>query len=210
MNVIVFGASGKTGLEIVEEALARGHHVRAFVRSPNKLGDWAERVEVLRGDVLDGVAVARAIRGQDAILSAVGYVAGADRGFMSSFARHLITHTSDTTPVVTLLGALISSPDEPRHNLGLRLTRAILGRLGASIFSDLHAHANLLRDSDLEYVIVRPPRLTSGPRTRRVCDTNTPMPFNASLSRKDLATYMLDQIEPQAPRRRDPIVYQVS
>ena len=72
MNVVVFGATGRTGRLLVEGALARGHVVTALVRAPEKLGDLRDRVRVVRGDVLDGGAVSDAVDGQDAALVALG------------------------------------------------------------------------------------------------------------------------------------------
>jgi len=72
MNVLVFGATGATGHELVSQALAEGHRVTAFVRTPSKLGALPTRVAVAQGDVADSAAVARALDGQSAVLSALG------------------------------------------------------------------------------------------------------------------------------------------
>ena len=72
MRVAVFGASGRTGRPLVEQALARGHEVRALARDPSRLRVGHERLVVIRGDVLDAAKVEEAVAGTDAVLSALG------------------------------------------------------------------------------------------------------------------------------------------
>jgi putative NADH-flavin reductase len=72
LPVLVLGASGRTGRPLVEQALAAGHRVRAFVRTPSKLGLTHERLEFVQGDVLDPQRLARAVSGSSAVLSTLG------------------------------------------------------------------------------------------------------------------------------------------
>ena len=72
MRVLVFGASGATGRELVAQALAQGQRVTAFVRNVSRLAVRSEDVSVLQGDVMDASAVSRAVEGQDAVLCALG------------------------------------------------------------------------------------------------------------------------------------------
>ena len=71
MKIIVFGATGNTGREIVSQALAQGHSVTAFARHPEVLEGIAH-LRAVQGDALDPVAVAEAIGGHRAVLSALG------------------------------------------------------------------------------------------------------------------------------------------
>ena len=72
MKVLVFGASGLTGQELVKQGLYAGHDVTAFVRQPDALGDANFRLRVSQGDVIDAPAVARAVQGQEVVISALG------------------------------------------------------------------------------------------------------------------------------------------
>ena len=76
MRIVVFGATGGTGRQLTEQALAGGHQVTAFVRNPQSLGITHERLTLLTGDVLDPSAVERGMAGQDAVLCALGVPAG--------------------------------------------------------------------------------------------------------------------------------------
>jgi hypothetical protein len=73
MNVLVFGATGPTGQEVVKQALSRGHAVTAFVRRPHALSISDERLRIVAGDTTrDEPKVAEAVRGQDVVVSALG------------------------------------------------------------------------------------------------------------------------------------------
>ena len=74
MKITVFGASGRTGREVVRQALAAGHDVTAFVRDPAKLSVHYDKVSMIKGDVSDSSAVMQGIEGQDAVVSALGAV----------------------------------------------------------------------------------------------------------------------------------------
>src|SRR5215468_606571 len=92
LKLVVLGATGGTGLELVKQAVQRGHFVTAFVRSPERLKGFEDRITIRQGDVLNSVSLQRAIQGQDAILSGFGPrvpVAKADANLLERFARSL-------------------------------------------------------------------------------------------------------------------------
>src|SRR3954453_12078545 len=73
MNVTVFGATGGIGSRVVEQLHSRGHHVTAYVRNPGKIpASWDDTVTVVTGELSDAAAVDRAVKGADAVVSALG------------------------------------------------------------------------------------------------------------------------------------------
>jgi putative NADH-flavin reductase len=72
MKLVVLGATGGIGLEIVQQAIEHGHTVTAFVRSPERLKPFQDRITVIQGNVLNNVELERVIEGQDAVLSGFG------------------------------------------------------------------------------------------------------------------------------------------
>src|SRR2546428_11933945 len=76
MLLLIIGATGGTGRELVKQALERGHQVTAFVRTPARLRLAHERLTVVRGDVLDLSSVEAAVRGSDVVLSSLGHKGG--------------------------------------------------------------------------------------------------------------------------------------
>src|SRR2546428_4062155 len=92
MGIALFGAGGMIGRRILEEALRRGHEVTAVVRDPTRFSGAADRVAVVQGDVVDAASVAAAVRGHDAVISAVGpaHTADARPQMLGDAARALI------------------------------------------------------------------------------------------------------------------------
>src|SRR6266567_2206487 len=89
MNLIVLGATGGTGLEIVRRAMEHGHSVTAFVRSPERLQPFQDRITVTQGDLLNSVELERVIQGHDAVVSGFGPripVSKADANLLQQFA----------------------------------------------------------------------------------------------------------------------------
>ena len=76
MRLLVFGATGGTDRECVDQALAEGHQVTAFVRQPAALAVQHPDLTIIQGDITDQDAVRRAIPGHDVVISALGRVAG--------------------------------------------------------------------------------------------------------------------------------------
>src|SRR3979490_1319961 len=89
MKLIVLGATGGTGLEIVRNAIEGGHSVTAFVRSPERLKSFQDRITVTQGDLLNSVELERVIQGHDAVVSGFGPripVSRADAHLLQQFA----------------------------------------------------------------------------------------------------------------------------
>ena len=94
MKIVVLGATGGIGLEIVRQAIQQGHSVTAFVRSPERLESFADRIAIKQGDLLNPAELAKAISGRDAIPSGFGPrvpIAKTDANLLGSFASALTT-----------------------------------------------------------------------------------------------------------------------
>ena len=91
MKLLVLGATGGIGIEIVEQALERGHAVTAFVRSSQRLKSFVGKINIVEGNPLDSREVARVLEGHDAVISAFGPrvpIARADAHLLRDFAAH--------------------------------------------------------------------------------------------------------------------------
>src|SRR5260370_2374407 len=94
MKFVVLGATGGTGIEIVRQAIDQGHSVTAFVRSPERLKPFGNRITVKQGDLLNSAELAKAISGHDAVLSGFGPrvpIAKDDANLLRNFASALTT-----------------------------------------------------------------------------------------------------------------------
>ena len=195
MKVIVFGASGRTGRNIVEQALGRGYHVTAFIHRTRGLEEYAEKgLQAMQGDVLVAGDVDRAVAGHDAVLSALG----------RSSSRRQVTFPGTKTIVKAMekagvrrlivesaFGAGESAKEMPF--LDRFLVRGVLLR---SSFRDKDMMERCVEKSSLEWTIVRPPRLTDGPRRGGYrAGECIPLVIRSGMSRGDVADFMLNQVE---------------
>lgn len=196
MNVVIFGASGRTGRHLVEGALARGHTVTAFVRDPAKLGPLAGRVRVVQGDVTDPAAVDEAVRGQEGVLSALGPVKGGPKDLLAVATEHMVAamERHGVNRVVVEGGAGMGVPEDHK-SLGASAIGWLVNRLIPDQVLDKRRQMAALSHSDLQWVIVRAPVLTNGPRKGGYRLGYPPLGPGAQISRADIADAMLDQLE---------------
>ena len=164
MRVLVFGATGLTGEKLVEYASWQGHLVTAFVRDPAHAPFEAD-VRVRAGDVTDPRAVANTIAGQDAVLCALGAATPIRRSpSLVEGVRH-ITSAMSASGLTRLVYLSFLGVPGGRHQLSALGRYVVAPILLHNIAADHAAKERLIRESGLDWTIVRPPRLTNGPRT---------------------------------------------
>jgi putative NADH-flavin reductase len=168
MRVVVFGASGGVGLASVQRCLDAGHQVTAFVRSPEKFSIKHEALAIEKGDVLDGDAVARVLRGKDAVLSALGPAKGTPAGTLISTGTRHITDGMKRAGVRRFVYAsgLMAGPCAGLH-AGKRFLIQIFRWLNHALYVDKVKTEADIRESGLDWIIVRPPVLAALPARGR-------------------------------------------
>jgi putative NADH-flavin reductase len=209
MNLVIFGASGGTGRELVRQALAQGHHVTAFVRNPRSLTSQGP-VRVVVGDSTDAQPVANAIIGQDAVLSALGARSLGDRTLLPESMKQILPAMKlNGVRRLIVLGAAGVDPGAGR-NLSAP-ARLMMKLVGATIlknpFASQRAMQELIRRSDREWTIVQPPKLlnTEGRGIWRV-DADALPPGAVRIARADVAAFMLAQLSSTEWVRKAPFV----
>jgi len=199
-SVLVLGASGPLGRAVVERARAGGHAVTAFVRDPERYEGGPEGVAVVQGDVLVAESLARSVPGHDGVIWAVGgpntkegraaLPDTCERG-----TRHLI-QVMDGAGVRRLVAVSVWGVGDSRKRAPLPIRLIVFDRVIRDEIADKTRQEELLRASDLDWTVVRPPRLTDGPATGQFRHAEE-LRFSArsQLSRSDLAGFMLDELE---------------
>ena len=178
MKLTIFAATGGIGRQLLEQAIAAGHDVTAVVRSPEKLS--GEAVRVVQADLAapDPAALESAVSGADAVLSGLGPRSNADagiaaRGTAAIVAAMQATHVRRIVVVSAAPVGTVPSPGRPRpprHDPGdgffmRHLFSHVAGTLFGKVYTDLAQMEDVLRDSGLDWTVVRPPRLSSKPGT---------------------------------------------
>jgi uncharacterized protein YbjT (DUF2867 family) len=208
MRLTVIAATGGIGRHLVEQAVAAGHDVTAVARRPRDLppGVRAVAVDLSRPDL---PALSAAVRGADAVLSALGPRNPRDAGITSQGTSAIIAamRAEHTRRIIIVSAAPVGPvpvpghPKPPRHDpgdgpfmryLGVPLTHLMFGRH----YADLAVTERLLRDSGLEWTVSRPPKLTDKPLTgsyRTALNRNIRGGF--SVPRADVAHHMLTTID---------------
>jgi putative NADH-flavin reductase len=195
MKLVVLGATGGTGLEIVRQAIERGHSVTALVRSPDRLKQFGDRVGMKQGDLLNSADLEEVIQGHDAVVSAFGPrvpISKADANLLQRFAVALteaMPRAKVTRVVVQSVAFLFKNSILPPAYL--------FGRLFFSrLVDDASAMERIFEASGLDWTMVRPPELTDKPHTGkyRVREGHLP-PFGFKISGADVADFMINLVE---------------
>lgn len=206
MRIALLGGTGRTGQLLLKALLDRGHSVRALVRDPTKLGEFAERVEPVLGESTDPEAVDRLLDDCEVVLSALGPV-GRDTVLHTRTAQALIRLMPQhgIPRFVGISGAGVDLPGD-RKGARDRIVSTLMQRFGGPIVQDKITEAALWAASDLDWTLVRPPRLQDGPATGRIAHHATVPGRSTSLRRADLATFLADVTEQHLYPRQAPFV----
>jgi putative NADH-flavin reductase len=165
MKLLVLGPTGGTGQAIVRQALDAGHDVCAFARRPAKLGIEHPRLRVHAGDVVaDPAALAEALRGQDAVVSALGKGQSFKASALIERSVRALVPAMESAGVRRLVFTSAFGVGDSVRGAPI-VARVFFATLLRGVYADKKVGEDLLRASALEWTIVQPAMLTDGPRT---------------------------------------------
>ena len=206
-KILVLGATGGTGRLIVSLALARGHQVTALVRSPEKVSDL-KGAKLVVGDARDEGALREALKGQDAVISALGTPASPFREVtLLSASTSALVHAMKLEHVPRLVCITgIGAGDSAGHG-GFLFDRLIFPLLLRRVYDDKNRQEAILADSGLNWVVVRPSILNDKPGREMVRALTDLSGFHGgSISRQDVASFVLDQVRADTWLHRSPLI----
>jgi putative NADH-flavin reductase len=205
MKLAIFGATGKTGRHLVQQGLEKGHEVTVLVRDPAKLGLQNPKLRVVKGDVLsDAAAVEQTVSGADAVLVVLGATSLKKPTNLMTDGTRAVMEGMKKTGARRLLVISTVGAHETRQQAGFvfdRILRPLIRTLAPAahhiIFIDKERMEEAVRQTDLDWTLVRAPRLVEGPFTGK---WRTVMPGEPGLSTRsmsfaDVAGYMLQAAE---------------
>lgn len=193
MRLLVLGAAGKTGREIVTQALGRGHDVVAFVRSGESLAP-ADHLVVVVGDAEDGASVSAAAAGCQAVVSALGHTSAMTSTALTSAADALIKALPPRTRYISMTGFNVPDPNDPPTPLTGRLVGLVIKLIPGKMYIDGADHVERLRASQLAWTVLRCPRLTMGHGLGKYELGYFGLGGNDTIARADVAAAMLDAL----------------
>lgn len=199
MKIIIFGATGSVGRIVVESSLADGHFVTAFARTPEKLKMNNPNLTLIAGDAMDQAAVSNAVKGHDAVIITLG--AGASRkSTIRSIGTKAVINAMREHRVRRLICQSTLGAHESWSNLNFFWKRIMFGLLLRPVFLDHQLQENLVRESGLDWTIVRPSAFTDGPALGAYKAGFSEKERNLSLKipRADVAEFLKKQISDQS------------
>jgi putative NADH-flavin reductase len=196
MRILIVGATGGTGRELVEQALERGHHVTALARNPAKVKHTHEHLTVVKGDVMHPASLAAAVRGQDAVVCALGHKRWLGPSKILSQGTRNLVDAMKAAGVKRLVVETALGVGDSAGRLGLYYTLFTIPFILPFYWYDKGRQERMVRQSGLDWVIVRPGQLTNG-RKRGVYQHGPRVGnylWSVSISRADTADFMLNQL----------------
>jgi len=194
MKLVILGATGGTGIQLIARSLAEGHSVTAFVRNPDALSGFEGRIQIKTGNLLNSADLATALKGNDAVLSGFGPrvpVAKSDAHLLWDFGNAL-ERAMESANVRRLV--LISTAFLFKDSL-IPPTYLIGKLFFPSVVTDAADFESIIEQSSLDWTIVRPPQLTDRPLTKRYRERRGHLPlFGFKISRADVAHYFLKAV----------------
>lgn len=202
MNLLIFGATGDTGRELVKQALAQGHAVTGFSRHASDLVSQYPTMQVIDGDVTDKATVEKAVQGQDAVLSALGSASLKRSPALTTGVRNIVEAMEQYT-VRRLVYQSSLGVGESRKQVSFLVRYIIIPLVLRSAISDHADKERIIQQSNLDWVIVRPAGLTNGEHTGEY-RAGEAIQFGAKIARADVADFMLKQVTDTAYLKKTP------
>ena len=194
MNIIVFGATGTVGSEIVKQTLTNGHRVTAFVRNPEKFQlSGNPNLKIHKGDVLNLKDVKKALQNQGAVLCALGD--GKTGRIRGAGTKNIIEAMKDTGVKRLICQSTIGAGDS-YENLNFMWKYVMFGFLLKRVLPDHNLQEQYIQQSNLDYTIVRPGALTNGAVTNayKIGFAKDLKKLSLKINRADVADFMLRQL----------------
>jgi putative NADH-flavin reductase len=200
MRIAVFGATGRTGRQVVKDALGKGHSVIAVCRAgPGSAGALSAEggVEVRVADLSSGEQVRSALAGADAAICAIGPRPPYREAFCAEATRNIVEgmRLEGVDRLVCLTGAMIGDyPSQQRA--AMRWMAGQFRKRNLEVAQDRDGQEAAVDASNLSWTIVKPPRLTDGPpRGRYEAGERVRVGLMSSVTRADLAAFMVRAAE---------------
>ena len=208
MQITILGSSGQVGQVVIRQALKAGFRVKVLVRDAGKLGVLKDKIQVVEGNLLDELSVAKALAGSKAIINVSGAVVEPDQvEKFKKIATNLVSKMKQEgiTRLINISLAVISLPGEK-----IDFKRKSLRVLVNLFFKQKKLVQEavmkiILTDQDIEWTFVRPAFFSTKPGTGKILADDSKMP-GTTITLEDLGTFMVQQITSPEWIRKAPLI----
>ncbi len=196
-RVLIIGATGGTGRQLIAQALERGYAVTALVRRPAALGIDHPRLKVVQGNILDYASVEAAVSGQDGVVSALGHKRFFYPTRILSEGTQNLLRAMEAHGVKRLVCETTLGIGDSAGRMGVYYTFFLIPLILPFYFWDKTRQERLVAESRVNWIIVRPGVLTNGAKRGRYRHGRAIGSYagTARISRADVADFMLNQLE---------------
>ena len=195
MKLVIFGATGGTGRQVVEQALEQGHTVTAFTRTPANLDIHHPNLKIAQGDVMDLPSVASAVQGQEAVVCILGSGQQLKSTIRSQGTRQII-RAMEQTGVQRLICQSTLGTGDSWGSLNFFWKYIMFGLILRHVFADHELQESYVQQSKLAWTIIRPGAFVDGDRTGQYRHgfPGTDQTSQLKITRGDVADFILKQL----------------
>jgi putative NADH-flavin reductase len=208
MKIAIFGATGETGRQLVEQALAAGYQVVAYVRNPSKLNTKHENLTVVQGELADQAIIERAVSAADAVISVLGPRGGSKGKPITRGIQNIIEAMKKQGVRRLIISSTLSAKDP--NDLPDFKAKALVNLVKLTMhaaYEEIVSVADTVRKSDLDWTIVRLTTLNNNPKSGKVrVGYLGKGEVGLRISRADLAEFMLKQVQDTKYLRQAPVI----
>jgi putative NADH-flavin reductase len=194
MKLLIFGATGRTGKPLVNQALEQGHHVSAFVRSSGKLGINHPNLEIIEGNILNANQVSAAVKGKDVVLSALG-IDDLKPNTVLSDATAICINAMNEHGIKRFICETSIGLGDSEPQMGFFFGKIVIPFFLKYVWADKQLQEKFIMQSNLDWIIARPSGLIDGEKTGKykVGFVSTDH-LSMRITRADVADFMLKQL----------------
>jgi putative NADH-flavin reductase len=213
MKILVIGATRGIGFELMKQAAHQNHEVTVLARKPEELKskiqkeDFHEKINLIKGDILDREAVGKAVENQDAVCSVIGIgITFKPVTVFSEGAKTLISAMQETAVKRLIIVTGVGAGDSKNHG-GFLYDKIFNPIFVRTIYEDKNRQEQLVTASGLDWTIVRPAVLTDASRTGKYrALTDLSGVTAGKIARADVADFILDELKTNRFLRQTPLL----
>lgn len=209
MKITILGSTGFVGKVLIRKAIAAGYQIKTLARNPDKLEDIKDKIEIINGSVFESSLIEAAIEGAEVVLSTIGPPTGKPFDpYQYEKAMKDIVRIMDKNGIkryIHIGGAAHQGGENEIWNFNRKFLRLFLNLFGKQILVAKHLEWEVLKSSDLDWTLIRPPRIAKGPATGSISADEKNLK-NIKVNVEELTDFILQQISSKEWIRKAPLI----